>query len=800
MRDWSLQAGDPLFLTLAADARLCIPDYVNDHIWKLEIGGGEPAALGVRTTYGLRARGMRLFYRFSESGNTATSPADFHSPPRLRRFYPNFLLLNFAPFDGLEVTAEYWIPESHAIAGRVTITNRTAFPRKVDFELCAALTPLDGQSLAPTQQQMINVLAGATGGLQPVLFMTGGPKSGRGPHPSLMLGLEFDPGSTRSLSWSLGAEVSAAASFDLARQIASRAWDAERARIELVNDGDLLDIYTGDEDWDATLAFSQRAAWGLFFPSSEQLPNSSFVQSRQPDGGYSHKGDGLDYPPAWSGQSPFDACYLASLLPVGRELVRGLLRNCLSVQKEGGSIDGRPGLSGQRAKFLAAPLLASLAWRCYQDTPDQAFLEEVFPKLFPFFEVWFSPDHDRDRDGIPEWGHVLQTGFEDHPLFDVWHPWSQGVDISALFNPELEALLYREAASLILMAEKLDQRNELGLLHTQAAALRSSVEASWNTQTVLYCYRDRLTKQSLGGKLIGSHRGPGNMRLRQAEFEEPVRLLIEVQTKSPAAKRPVIEIGEYASDSEGESEVIRENQFRWRSGGLVATSGKVYRRVGRVNIQGLEEKDKVILRTVDAAVEDLTLFTPLWAHLPDERQAEAISKDTLLDAGRFGRPFGAPALPSVPESASGARQRAEAESVAMSVHLPWNHMIGEALLAYGGRKEAAQLTVQLMNAVIQSLKQDRAFYERYHAETGKGLGERGALAGFAPVGLFLQVLGVDILSPNRVRLEGTNPFAWPVTILYKGLKVMRGLDVTEIVFPNGKSVKVTDPAPCIVSL
>lgn len=798
MRDWSLrssstsQAGDPLSLTFAADMRLCRPDYLNDHIWELEIGGGEPAGLAVRTTYGLRARNMRLFYRFSEKSKIVTNPAEFHAPPHLRRFYPNFLLLTFVPFEGLEITAEYWVPESHALAGRLTLVNRRAFARKLDFELCAALTPLDGQSFAPAQQQMINVLAGRTVGLAPVLFMTGGPKPGPGPHPSLALGLEFDPGATRSLIWTLAAEASTETSFELARRVASRPWDAERARIELLDAGEVLDIHTGDVDWDATLAFSQKAALGMFYPASEHLPNPSFVRSRQPDGGYSPKGDGLDYSPVWNGQSPFDTYYLCSLLPTGRHLVRGLLENFLSVQTEKGFIDAKPGLSGQRAKFLAAPLLASLAWRWYQDAQDEAFLAEVFPKLFAFFQVWFSPDHDRDRDGIPEWDHALQTGFEDHPLFDVWHPWSQGVNISALYDPELEALLYREAASLIMMAEQLDRRQELGLLHTQAAALRSSVQASWNARSALYCYRDRLTQKSLSGKLIGRHKGSGQMRPRRAEFEQAVRVLIEVQTQSPAAKRPLVEIVGSLNGAKDESEIVEEKQFQWRSGGLVATSEKIYTRIGRVSVNGLDENDRILLRSVDATMQDITLFTPLWARIPDQQQAQVMIRRSLLDAGRFDRPFGIPAFPFLPDP--------QAETVAMSVQLPWNHLIGEGLLAYGFRDEAARLTARLMNAVIQNLKQNRIFYERYHAETGRGIGERGALTGLAPVGLFLQTLGVNILSPTRVRLEGKNPFAWPVTIFYKGLKVVRGLDATEVIFPNGRVVTVTDPAPCIVSI
>jgi hypothetical protein len=165
---------------------------------------------------------------------------------------------------------------------------------------------------------------------------------------------------------------------------------------------------------------------------------------------------------------------------------------------------------------------------------------------------------------------------------------------------------------------------------------------------------------------------------------------------------------------------------------------------------------------------------------------------TIINAERFDRPFGIPACPRV--------SRKDAETTCLSVYLPWNQLICEGLLAYGFRKEAARLVTHMMAGIIKNLKENRAFYQRYHAETGQGLGERNALSGLAPVGLFLQVLGVQILSSTRIRLEGENPFPWPVTVQYKGLKILRGLERTEVTFPNGKIVIVDDPAPCIVSL
>lgn len=820
MRDWSLRAGDPLFLTLAADLRRSTPDYVNDHIWELELGGGEPPSLCVRTTFGLRAHQMRLFYRFTEAGRTVTDPFTFHSAPLLRRFSTDFLRLDFVPFEGLEVTAEYWIPESHALAGRLIFLNHTEFPRHLDFELCGLLAPVEGKGLAFAKQQMTNVLGGRTGGLEPVLFMNGGPQHGPGPQPSLALSLDFDAGQPRTLAWACASLPTAQESFDLARRSVARPWDAEQARMDLLDAADLLDIYTGDPDWDAAFTFSQTAALGLFYPASQHLPSPSFVRARQPDGGYSRSGDGTDYPPAWSGQSPLDSYYLASLLPTSSMLKRGLLENFLSTQTEDGSIDGRPGLAGQRSKFLAAPLLCSLAWNIYEDLRDDSFLTAVFPKLLAFFRAWFLPYHDRDADGIPEWDHVLQTGFEDNPLFDVWYSWSQALSVSALFNPELESLLYHEASALISMAGKLGLAAETAELRQLATRLSSSVAAAWNPRRSLYAYRDRLTGSSWTGKQLATRKGPGELLPKNPEFERPVRLLLLVQTKNPAAKRPVakivglagltssfdpqkvdaVEAGEDGARRK-RSERIEEQQFQWHTGGLVATSQFTYTRLERVQIDGLQPNDRIILRTMDTTSEDITLFAPLWAKLPHADHAQAM-RDRLSKEGQgFSRRYGIPALSGPPVTGRlAAREAAEAAAVAMGVHLPWNQLVGEGLLSYGFRVEAAELTARLMQGIITCLKQSRAFYERYHAETGAGLGLRGAVTGLAPVGLFLQTLGVQVLSPTAVRLEGKNPFPWPVTLLYRGLKIVRGLESTEVSFNLGEPVTVTDPAPCVISL
>jgi hypothetical protein len=300
---------------------------------------------------------------------------------------------------------------------------------------------------------------------------------------------------------------------------------------------------------------------------------------------------------------------------------------------------------------------------------------------------------------------------------------------------------------------------------------------------------DRDTGLSLPGQMLLTGE-PGESAFRpKTAFDKPVRILIQVQFHENTRKRLQIEIGEFVT--KGEVEVLEGPALQWRNGGLAATSQKVYSRLGRLRVRGLGRKDRVVIRTVDLTSEDHTLLLPIWAGIPEQLRVQSMLIRSILEAERFDRPFGLPALPTLPN---------RGRNCGMSVHLPWNSLIGEGLLSYGFRAEAVRLTMHLMNAVIQSLKQNRCFHQRYHAETGAGIGERNSLGGFAPVGLFLRCLGVTILSAEAVRLEGRNLFPWPVTLNYKGLLIVRGMEETTITFPNGVITTVKDTAPTIVSL
>ena len=306
MREWRLHLGDPLSLTLVSDARLGPSDYFDDQIWELKIGPGDPPALSLHTTYGLRARTMRIFPRFSEGESIKSDPAEFTSEVELRQIFPNFIEMSFAPFPDIDILAEVWVPHSHAVAGRISIENNSLTARKLRVEMVAQLAPNEGQRMAPFEMSAATLLAGYSGGLAPVLFMTGGAKAGPGPHPSLALMMQLEPGVQRQVTWVQAALNERESSFALARDLAAQNWEAAKARIEMFNSGH-VEIYTGESSWDTAFMLAQKQAASLLVGPTPHLPETSFVLTRQPDQGYSRRGDGSDYNHLWNGQPTLEA-------------------------------------------------------------------------------------------------------------------------------------------------------------------------------------------------------------------------------------------------------------------------------------------------------------------------------------------------------------------------------------------------------------------------------------------------------------------------------------------------------------
>ena len=770
----------PASILLAADARLGGTSYPDDQIWELRAGGPEQVP-ALQTTYGLRAKTMRVFPRFLQGGAVREDLPGYDRPPRIVRSSVSFCSLEFSPFPGIDVQAEYWVPGSQVIAGRIRMENRTSEPQSCRFELAVLLVPFEGQGMVPIQAQASFALAGKTGNLYPVLFLTGGPEPGSGPYPSLTLEFHLDPGKSRRVAWALAAQASQEVSLQAARQATAGRWEAAAARVELQDRRDTLTIETGNPAWDAVLAHSQTAARRLFQSPGNGLPYPSIVLARLPEMGYSRRGDGSDYNYLWNGQPALETLFISkNLLPGAASLVEGLLLNFFTRDLP----DWKPGLAGQASRLLAAPVLAELAWVDYSVTRSRALLEKVFPHLRAYLEAWFSPAHDRDQDGYPEWDHIVQTGLEENPLFARGVPWGQGVDPVLIESPALAAFLFNDCQRLAEIASALDRTEDAQPLLSSAEKLREELSRAWDGRRGVYSYRDRDSHSSRSGTVLFDGQPPYEIILEQP-LPEPARLAIRILSAADGPRPVELRIAGKDRSGEEQAESFPFRETQWLEDRAVLTSRSAYSYLSRIQLQGFGPTDQIVVETVDYAREDLTLFLPLWAGMPGPEQVEEMVARSLTDPERYGHPFGLSTCP-------GAVQPDGAAGPSMAPVL-WNGFVIEGLVRCGRREEAAKIFTGLMEAMSACLRTEGCLRPYYHAVTGKPFGERDHAAGLFPAGIFLELLGIELISPNEMRISGINPFPGKVTVQYRGTKITRDAGSTQVIFRDGKTATLESP-------
>ncbi len=103
---------------------------------------------------------------------------------------------------------------------------------------------------------LTTILTGDTTNLIPVLFLTGGAQPGKSPYPSLSLRYDISPKGAQETQWVHATLSELNASYDLAKDVMSKNWDIEFARISRVN-SQRLEIITGNQDWNtAYLSFT----------------------------------------------------------------------------------------------------------------------------------------------------------------------------------------------------------------------------------------------------------------------------------------------------------------------------------------------------------------------------------------------------------------------------------------------------------------------------------------------------------------------------------------------------------------
>jgi hypothetical protein len=793
MHEWNFTPDHPITLPLSSDARLSPTEYTNDQIWELNLGNSEPPAISLQTTFGLRARFCRIFPRFIFNGEVVCDPKSFHHPITIHQYFPNYISLSFKPFSCINVILQYWVPDSHTIAGRTKINNISRDACQIQIEWAELLVPApDGNRMSAKEIGLTTILAGETANLIPILFLPGGAQAGKSPYPSLNLTYSIPPNGEQETQWAHASLAEINASYELAKDLISRNWDTEFAHILRIN-SQRLEIKTGNQDWNTALYMAQTIADQLILQPTNSCKAPSFVVARTPDQGFSLRKDGSDYNHLWNGQASLDTYYLTNfLLPSSPLLMKGLLDNFLATQTSQGEIDLKPGLGGQRSQLLATPLLAYMTWKLYEYTDDIEYLKSVFTKLLSFFYSWFTKVHDRDNDFIPEWDQIIQTGFEERPLFSYMDNLTGGMDISTVESPDLCSYLYQECRSLILIAKQIANDDAIDQLESIADKLKKTVEQSWNDTHACFLYRDRDSHISTPPELLGKLKGAGVIEIHQ-QFHYPVRPIVHIKSKKEGTRPVQIYIHGTSTTGAHRVDHIPAYQIHWHLNSGYFTSGYVYKAIEQIEITGILPDDEVIAQTPCLTSLDQTLLLPLWAGIPSEERAKILINLTVMNKKKFLSPYGI-------RSRIDFNNLSEASEEFSAIHIHWISLILDGLVRYGERKKAAEVFTRMMSAVVHSLNTDMTFHRFYHSETGKPLGTANSLTSLIPVNLLLNIFGIKIINSSKVEITGSNPFPWPVTIKYRGLTVVQQENKTLVIFSDGQHISVDNNRPQIISI
>lgn len=788
LRSWQLDNHQSLALYIAADARLSLTDYANDQIWQLDLGDGDRPTLALQTQYGGRVGLASLVPMWLHEGRVIYQYQAYHRPPQITHFAPNYIRVDAYISPDIHLIAEYWAMDSRAIGGCFTFSNKSDTPIPLRLDLFAHIG-------AQGREQKLGIITydegdnaiymGALPHLNPVVVMPSARADINKNSPKIGLDFVMNPQQIYVARFVHAALPDVRASLTFAQNWLAENW-SEHLNALAFNATALPIIRTGDDSWDWAIACSINRAVQAFLRPTQALPAASFVSARLPNYGYSPKGDGSDYGRYWNGQDPLLAYQLLSFIAtISPNWARGIIHNYLAVQEKNGFIDYKPGLGGQKQGLLCIPILARMAWRYYQLTEDQPFLEAHFAQLWHFFNYWFADDNDHDQDGIPEWRDERQMGYVAFPTFAAWQRWSQSADVRYVETPDLTAYLLSEALCLQSIAKTIGEKTALKDLAAHIDRLKSALNDLWHDGH--YAYRDRDTHRTLKGfELLADGRGDQKHSIDTA-ISPPNRLVIKLIGSFSRPAKISMSISGLDENGSTITEKVDESDFLWQGWQATYTTASVFSYIHDINCEGLSRVHDIRAVTLDTTHVDINALLPLWCGGITAEKISAIT-ELITDEKRFNRPNGIAMVPATdahydPSSANGGG----------GVWPLWMALIIEGLLDNGLTKDAVAFMSKLLRTQTRVLEQTQNFDEFYHSDTIQGLGTANHLGGVVPLSTLLQTIGVFIINHQKVWVGGE--FAWKrgISVEQHGVIVKRTSKTTRIKFPSGYEVTLTHP-------
>jgi len=775
----------PKSFILAQDGAFSSFQPENDQVWELNLQGTDESPFSLRTTYGLRATSMRLFPNIIIENKRYCRHGEFHSPPTVTRYTPDSLQITCNPLSALNVEMDVLLPQTDILVGCVNMTNSSEKRLDLTLELAAVLVPMgEGVPTKPAQKGINQIIIGQTGNLYPVLFMTGSPSAATNPYPALSKSLHIRANHTETLTWVLVTKSSEEKSLEAARTVIAADWKKTSHRHIMKHASQTIEIQTGQPDWDAAFRLSQTIA--MTHLVAEDQESAFFLRTRLPD----HS----PYLP--SEQTNLDdltmleAAQLSEvLLPSRTHLMKRVIENFIR-RYDAGFLPSRKNTSDFIEPFPECPMLAHLVLESYQQDGDKRFLSTLFNELCQLTEAWFQQVDKPIPHPILSWQNAeqlqLNTGLF---AFDTWEKTGRGLDIRYAESPALISMLYQEAEAIERIAGILQKAIPQTRFSKRKALLKEKLEETWHNQRSRFGYLD--CQSHLNHVCETLYQGAIQEELKlDHTFKSPQRLAIHLHAADEHTRVCLLEIS--GKDAQGNliTESLKPLDIHWALSTAYITTENLYTSVESLTIKGMKSDDHLHIETADYAQGDITCLLPIWSgcaskqHMDDMVESHLHPKDARNTYG-------------VPETWQ--EERELPGSLSLYVNVLWNTLIIRGLLREGYREKAMELFSTLMSTIVRGLRDFQGFFPYYDSKTGKPSGKRNAIAGLAPIRLFLDIAGIHLFSPDRVAVWGECPFPWVIEVQWQGLLLQREGTQTHITFPDGTVHQTNSAEPVMIT-
>ncbi len=740
---------DPISLTLAADHAFTANLEGPDIVWQLDLEPAQP--LSLQTSLGLQAQSFRIFSSIGRNKYLCQNLNDYLSTPRIDSLDSNYAKLNLSPDPDTQASFEFWAREPYAISGRVTLRNIGSENAELSTRVAGLLVPLNGgQGLSNTKLDYKTYLRGQSGELTVALVMEGNPKAVISPNQALEISQLLLPGEEFSTTWRCSLAFSPAQSQERALKPFPANWQAEVARLEVADQARTLEIETPLHDWNLIFKSIQDQANLLVRQPGDDQQVLTFFDKRNT---HSPVGKTLEQK-AWTSNSDgpsgleirqFVRALLPAQVQTAVELVRGVL------------------YSPQCKSAPPFPQLAALVWDVHSYHQQPAFLAECLPILAEQTLRWFSPQHDRDQDALPEWPNPDHARLTDLINFDVWQEAFPPTRIESTESLGLAILLSDELETLQRMTRVLGEEDLSEQIRPYQDRLAAAI-AHFRADQPHASFIDRDTHRVHPSEMISEVQLP-DPSWQSVQLEIPARLNILLKCRALCMPGDFEVLG---ADNRGNElrETVTSSQMLWLPHGFHITTQGVFSRFDHLEDLDIS-KGSLQVYTSDLQITDISQQLG-WEGQTGEEEAPV-----WVPSSDFRYRFGLPTDLN-PANSEGGR-----------VNISWNCLLIEHLNRIGEKKLAFDLLSRLMLGFSGMLKREHALMESFKSDSGSCLGNRNSIRGLLPPLLLLEVAGIQIINEQKVSISGENPCPWPLIVRYRGLEVRREGKNTTIQFPDG---------------